>query len=113
MNVAPETLDARVPNMILQPLVENAIRHGIGPRSTAGLVEISARRTENRLRVEVRDDGPGLPAGKVPAEEGVGLSNTRKRLQRLYGTEHSFRLINAESQGAVAVLEIPFRYTGE
>ena len=107
MNVAADTLDAQVPNLILQPLVENAIRHGIGPHAAAGLVEIKAWRDNGKLMVEVRDDGPGLEAGL--AIEGVGLSNTRKRLRRMYGDAQRFGLSNGEESGAVAALEIPFR----
>ncbi|MCP3980684.1 MAG: hypothetical protein GY716_15380 [bacterium] len=110
LDVAPETLDTSVPNLILQPLVENAIRHGIAPTADAGLVRIRAERRDGRLRVEISDDGPGLDAAAESGDrEGVGLSNTRKRLQRLYGEDHRFSVGNSESGGAIAVLEIPFR----
>jgi sensor histidine kinase YesM len=101
------TLDARVPNLILQPLVENAIRHGIATRASAGIVEVKAWLADDKLRVEVRDDGPGPKVGLDV--EGVGLSNTRKRLRRLYGDEQRFELRHGEQHGAVAALEIPFR----
>ena len=73
-------------------------------------MRVTARREGDILRVEVRDDGPGIrESAGAPKREGVGLSNTRKRLQRLYGGEHRFSLGNAEAGGAVAILEIPFR----
>ncbi|MGH7449772.1 MAG: sensor histidine kinase [bacterium] len=107
MQVAPETLDAAVPNLILQPLAENAIRHGIAPRATAGIIAISAVRNGERLHLQIKDDGPGL-ADDEPLKNGVGLSNTIARLQRLYGVEQSFNLSNAPEGGAMVTLEIPF-----
>jgi signal transduction histidine kinase len=106
--IATETLDARVPSLILQPLVENAIHHGIGPHAKAGRIEITAGRDNGRLQLEVRDNGSGLPAGTQP-EEGVGLSNTRARLQQLYGDAHRFELHNATEGGLVVCMTIPFR----
>jgi len=112
--VAPDTLAAEVPNLILQPIVENAIRHGVDRSSDAVLVEIRARRENDRLRLEVRDDGPGF-SGEVRADgsEGVGLSNTRQRLERLYGPEYLFEIGDAPEGGARAVLEIPYRRSEE
>jgi sensor histidine kinase YesM len=110
MNIDPGTLDARVPNLILQPLVENAIRHGIAPSSSAGTVAIAAHRENGTLRLEVRDDGPGLPEGSpVPHREGVGLSNTRARLHQLYGNASRLDLTNARSGGLIVSVDIPFR----
>jgi signal transduction histidine kinase len=108
MRIAPETLEARVPNLILQPLVENAIRHGIAPRSAYGLVEISAEREGDKLRLQIKDNGPGLPPEKS-VSNGVGLSNTIARLQRLYGAAQSLAFNNAPEGGAVVTLEIPFK----
>jgi LytS/YehU family sensor histidine kinase len=107
MRIAPETLEARVPNLILQPLVENAIRHGVAVRATAGVIEIYAERRDERLRLQVKDDGPGLPPDKS-LSNGVGLSNTMARLQRLYGSAQSLEFDNAPAGGAVVTLEIPF-----
>ncbi|HEX2207743.1 MAG TPA: histidine kinase [Longimicrobium sp.] len=105
MQVAPETMDARVPNLILQPIVENAIRHGIARSSTASLVEIGARRENGSLLLSVRDDGPGVrPAGR----EGVGLRNTRARLAGLYGDAQGLELANAEEGGARVTIRLPF-----
>jgi sensor histidine kinase YesM len=110
-DIPPETLDAEVPSLLLQPLVENAVRHGIARRTGAGTIEIRALAADGRLCLEVRDSGPGFsPTGDVGAERrGVGLANTRARLEQLYGAEHSFRLTNAPGGGAVASVEIPFR----
>jgi len=108
MDIAPDTLDARVPNLVLQPLVENAIRHGIEPRARPGLIELRARRESGRLKLEVRDNGAGLPSDRKP-EEGVGLSNTRDRLRELYGDRHRFELGNAEGGGLAVCLELPLR----
>lgn len=108
MRIAPATLDARVPNLLLQPLVENAIRHGTGSRASAGRVEISTNIKEERLWIEIRDDGVGIDP-TIPAREGVGLRNTRERMQQLYGDEQTFALENARGGGAVARLSLPYR----
>ncbi len=105
--VAPDTLDALVPNLILQPLVENAIHHGIAALSRGALVEIQASHSDGVLRMRVADNGAGL-AGISP--DGVGLSVTRARLEGLYGAEHRFELRAREGGGAEAVLTVPFRY---
>jgi signal transduction histidine kinase len=107
MRIAPETLEARVPNLILQPLVENAIRHGVAVRATSGVIEICAERRDERLRLQVKDDGPGLPPDKS-LSNGIGLSNTMARLQRLYGAAQSLVFENAPEGGAVVTMEIPF-----
>ncbi len=107
LEIEPATLDSKVPNMILQPLVENAIRHGIARRAEGGVIEVSARRDASILRLEIRDDGGGV--GEEGFCEGVGLSNTRKRLRRLYGADHQFVLSDGKRGGAVALVEIPFR----
>jgi len=101
-------LDAQVPNLILQPLVENAIRHGIEPWSKPGCIELKALRNDNRLILSVADNGAGLLDHK-PDEEGVGLSNTRARLRELYGKEHHFELRRGPDGGLLVQLTIPFR----
>lgn len=112
LNIDPQTLDARVPNMILQPLVENAIRHGIAPLAGGGRIRIQAARDNGNLRLCVSDDGLGLPADGEAIAEGVGLSNTRARLAHLYGDAHRFELHGAPDQGLTLELSIPYRGFG-
>jgi two-component sensor histidine kinase len=110
MEIAPDTLDALVPNLILQPLVENAIRHGISPNDSAGTIVISTRRAGGMLYISVCDDGPGLQSGwRMEESEGIGLANTGERLKHLYGTEYRFDLSNSATGGVTASLAIPFR----
>ena len=110
VSVPPEVLDARVPSLILQPLVENAVRHGVSRRGVAGQIAISGRRHNGTLRLEVRDNGPGFPEGWDPAKSaGIGLANTRERLHRLYGATHRFKARNGPQGGAVVSVTIPFR----
>lgn len=106
--VDPRALDACVPNLVLQPLVENAIKHGIAPHSVDGLIRVGARLDGSALVLSVRDDGPGLPE-EQEVEEGVGLSNTRARLERLYGAAQSIRYGDAAEGGFEVELRIPFR----
>lgn len=109
MQVAPETLDAVVPNLILQPLVENAIRHGIALRATGGMIGVSAALEDGLLQIRVYDDGPGLQSGAPEgASGGIGLSNTRARLAQLYGAVHRFTAENRPGGGFEAALAIPF-----
>jgi LytS/YehU family sensor histidine kinase len=110
LDVDPAALAARVPNLILQPLVENAIRHGVAPRASAGLVEIRARRQNGMVQLQVRDNGAGLAsASPEQLSDGIGLSNTRARLEQLYGASHQFEMTNADGGGFVVTLSIPFR----
>ncbi|MBC7899635.1 MAG: histidine kinase [Saprospiraceae bacterium] len=110
MQVSPDTLDASVPNMILQPLVENAIKHGIGPRSEGGRIDISAVRNNGDLHLTVSDDGIGVPFGDLEnLPEGVGLSNTKRRLRHLYGDKHTFDLSACGDKGMKVNLTIPFK----
>jgi sensor histidine kinase YesM len=108
LDVEPEVLEAQVPNFILQPLVENAIRHGIEPRARPGRIELHARRQDDSLSLAVCDNGKGIPASK-PNREGVGLSNTRARLRELYGDAHRFELGGQTEGGLRVELTIPFR----
>jgi two-component system, LytTR family, sensor kinase len=112
MAIPAELLDAGVPALLLQPLVENAIRHGNSPRTGRGQIEIRAGQDGERLRLEIRDAGPGFP---LPGQyqEGLGLRNTRERLRQLYGTEQSFTLANDPSGGALVTITLPFLPCGE
>jgi two-component system LytT family sensor kinase len=109
--VEEDALDALVPHMLLQPLVENAIKHGIVPAGGRGCITVAARRDGDRLRLEVRDDGAGLSpsasAEKRPGG-GVGSANVRARLRQLYGEAHSVDLHPAEGGGTVAVVHLPW-----
>jgi two-component system, LytTR family, sensor kinase len=110
LDVEAAALDTQVPNLILQPIVENAIRHGIAQRSTPGFIEIQAKRQNGVLRIQVRDNGPGLPENRSPEklfQKGLGLANTQTRLERLYGDGHRFELANDPSGGLIVTLEIP------
>jgi sensor histidine kinase YesM len=108
LDIDPATRDASVPNMILQPLVENAIRHGIAPRAEPGNIAIQAQRQNGSLHLVVSDDGPGLPPpGQVP--QGIGLSNTRARLEKLYGTQQRLEMLGAKNGGLQVAITIPFR----
>ena len=110
LEVAPETLDALVPNLILQPIVENAIRHGVAGRAAAGTVGVSANLEDGLLHIRVYDDGPGLRDDwKLEACDGIGLQNTRARLEQLYGVRHGFTVRNRERGGVEASLAIPLR----
>jgi signal transduction histidine kinase len=106
LDVAPDTTIALVPAFLLQPLVENAVRHGLEPHPTAGLLTIRVRREDDLLRLIVADNGVGFPAGQTP-REGIGLGNTRARLRELYGDAAQLRMRNG---GGVSVeISIPFR----
>lgn len=107
----PRVADALVPTFILQPLVENAVHHGVATRFERTLIEVSANRGEGRLRLSVRDNGSGLPEGWDAARDaGIGLSNTRERLQRLYGDSRQHFDIRRRPQGGVEVeLSFPLR----
>ena len=108
MRIAPETLEARVPSLVLQPLAENAVRHGIAPSVAGGAVEVSAAREGEELVLTVRDTGVGLIAG-AEATGGVGLRNVRARLQHLYPGQHRFQVSNRAEGGVESILAIPFR----
>jgi signal transduction histidine kinase len=106
--VEPETLDAQVPNLLLQPLVENALRHGIAPKIGGGRVDIVARREDDALRLEVCDTGVGMQPDRLDSGDGVGLRNTRSRLQHLYGSDHRFELKTPSGGGVAVTIVIPF-----
>src|SRR5262249_19004473 len=111
MDIAPAVLEAAVPNLILQPIVENAIRHGISPRAAKGSISICARAAKDALFVSVPDNGVGLDgAPDSPSKgNGMGLSNVRARLAQLYGREHRFSIEDHPEGGAIVEIEIPLR----
>ncbi len=106
ITVDPAALDIDVPSLILQPLVENAIRHGLEPQARPGHLEITVRRETNNLILIVRDNGAGQPSGGF-TREGIGLGNTRARLRELYGERHTFTLANHPAGGLEICLVIP------
>ncbi|MEW6736230.1 MAG: sensor histidine kinase [Acidobacteriota bacterium] len=110
INVERETLAAIVPNLILQPLVENAIRHGVERQTLPGSVTISAWRENGNLCLRVDDCGPGLlPEWQMSEHAGIGLLNTKRRLEHLYPSVHVFTLTNAPQGGTMVEITIPFR----
>jgi two-component system LytT family sensor kinase len=109
--IEPTTLSAHVPHLILQPVVENAIQHAIAPRATPGCIKIEAKRLDGLLRLEVKDNGPGIKTKSNSVErQGLGLSNVRARLKQIYGTEFRFEMANAPEGGLTVVLEMPFQF---
>jgi two-component system LytT family sensor kinase len=110
VEVDPKALDTLVPNLILQPIVENAIRHGIAPRSTPGEIEIRAKQEDGFLRIRIRDNGSGLPTNRSTEslfQKGLGLANTVSRLNGLYGARHHFAIANDPGGGLAVTIEIP------
>jgi two-component system, LytTR family, sensor kinase len=112
MDVPTDLLGIYVPSLALQPLVENAIKHGISVDSAAGRLEIAAQRNNGRVSLRVRDDGPG-PAPGSRLRFGVGLNNVQSRLKQLYGDESSLELTRGDSRGCEAIITIPLRSSHE
>lgn len=110
VDVSPETLDARVPHLLLQPLVENAVKHGVSRLSSGGTIWITARRDGRELELHVKDNGRGLPgSADIPSKSGLGLRRTRERLVTLYGKEQSLDIRNSPDGGAEVCIRIPLR----
>lgn len=121
MDVEPETWDAAIPNLILQPLIENAVKHGIAPHAAPGRIDVRARRLNSNLQVQIQDNGRGINTEKSETfslesandngRTGIGLKTTRARLERLYPDSHQFKIGNSPEGGLIATLEIPFKTT--
>jgi two-component system, LytTR family, sensor kinase len=111
LDIEPQARLALIPSLLLQPLVENAIKHGIAQAEEGGHLHIAARVFAGELLLQLSDDGPGveLVDGDIPAARGVGLRNTRERLQALYGASHSLRLSRTEPHGLTVNIRIPLQ----
>ncbi len=105
----PETLDALVPNLLLQPLVENSVRHAIATLSEGGVIEVTSRRVGDTLELRVRDNGPGLSKERTPSPSGLGLTNTRSRLEHLYGSAQHLQFSETPGGGLTVTVVLPFR----
>ncbi len=115
--IAADALEAQVPNLILQPLVENAIKYGIAKQAKAGLIRVGARLEAGQLRLEVADNGPGLMQNgnglNGPNIHGLGLSNVRERLRQLYGANHTFELKTAPEGGLLVMIFLPLAFADQ
>lgn len=107
MEVEPQSLNVMVPNLILQPIVENAIRHGVARQTISGHITIRAFKKSDRLIVQVEDNGPGLRTNPNGTNSGIGLNNTRARLEQFYGADYGFEIANSADRGVIVTLEIP------
>jgi sensor histidine kinase YesM len=107
--IESETLDATIPNMLLQPLVENSIRHGIAPLEEGGRIMIRTHRQNEKLFIYVRDNGMGITGDNKRKSSGVGLVNTRARLSHLYNEAHEFKLTEHPEGGLLVTISIPFQ----
>jgi signal transduction histidine kinase len=109
MKIQPETLDGRIPNLILQPLVENAIRHGIATNPDSGSIEVSSTKVNGALQVEIRNTCAGIETPDFDGHDGLGLSNTRERLDMLYGHDQKLEITHVTGEGTRVCLTIPFQ----
>jgi len=111
MAISPETLDALVPSMLLQPLIENAVRHGIAPLVEGGTIRVDSKIQDAQVQIKVHNSGPSNSGLTAPNESasGIGISNTAERLKTLYGADHKFVLQWLETGGCEVTVELPFR----
>jgi LytS/YehU family sensor histidine kinase len=110
MDVPPELFAAQVPSLILQPMVENAVKHGIAKRVQGGAIRIAASRLNGTLTLSVYNDGPGLPAEWSHSNTGVGISNVRTRLASLYGSASAFTMRNQDAGGVEVSFSLPLNF---
>jgi two-component system, LytTR family, sensor kinase len=109
LDIAADTLDAQVPHLLLQPLVENAVRHGIARLSAGGEIQLVSRHDRDRLQLAIRDNGPGFDdMNEARSKSGLGLRATQERLQTLYGNDHALNLHSPPEGGIEVCLQIPF-----
>jgi two-component system, LytTR family, sensor kinase len=109
LDIAPDTVGALVPIMILQPLVENAIEHGMSSESRVSTIAIRTRMDHSKIRLSVSDTGPGFRSNSATFVKGIGLSNTESRLKQLYGGEHEIEYARLSGAGASVTISIPFQ----
>lgn len=109
-NIDPQTLDGQVPSLLIQPLAENAVRHGIAQKTTTGTIYIHAAKKDHKLQLTIEDDGPGVASFQSLFDDGIGLRNTRDRLKQMY-QEHQFELKRSAYGGLKVFIEIPFSNT--
>jgi two-component system LytT family sensor kinase len=109
VSVPKELFPAPVPSLILQPMVENAVKHGIAKRVHGGAIRIAALRSNGKLTLSVYNDGPSLPVGWEDSRSGIGISNVRTRLQGLYGEAFEFNVRNQEPGGVEVSLSVPYK----
>ena len=114
MSISPNTRDAVIPSMLLQPLVENAVRHGVAPSIEGGTVAIATTIHDDCLLMTIRNSGPRTAAATVgnKASNGIGLTNTAERLRMSYGDDQRFLARSLADGGYEATIEIPFRKAG-
>lgn len=107
--VGPDSADAEVPNMLFQPIIENAVKHGMSDRKDRGAIQVFSEIREGRLLVRISDNGPGIAMDQENTKEGIGLRNVRQRLQQIYHNDYRFIMENGEECGLRVTVEIPYR----